>query len=134
MSIRRISGGTAAKMREVARIALPKVDAAGVYAWLLKREEGAARAPGSVLAGQFGGEVPWSYNYVPTRLEALQAGHPVNVPFGSLPGWAKNGAPARRGAFGLATIYPARAIVHSNDTLSWSDDDWARLWLDENGL
>lgn len=83
--------------------------------------------------GQFGGEGPWSYNHVPVRLEALRAGRPVNVPTGSLPGWARAGAPRRKGRFGFATIYPARAVMGPGDTIVWSDVDWARVFLEEIG-
>jgi hypothetical protein len=64
----------------MARIGLPKADAAGLYMWLLAQEEAAAASPGRMLSGQFGGEGPWSYDHVPARLEALRAGQPVNVP------------------------------------------------------
>jgi hypothetical protein len=67
-------------------------------------------------------------------LQALRGGRAVNVPRHSLPGWARVGMPARRGRFGLAVFYPERAIVRPEDTITWSDDDWARLWLEENGL
>jgi hypothetical protein len=116
------------------RIGLPRVDAAGVYGWLLAREEAAARCAGGRLDGRFGGEGPWSYDHVPARLEALRAGWPVNVPSGSLPGWAQTEAPTRRGRFGAAIIRPARAIVAADDSITWSDEGWARLWLEENDL
>lgn len=119
----------------MARIGLPKIDAAGVYAWLLAREEAAARAPRGFLSGQFGGEGPWSYRHVPAQLDELRAGRPVNVPSAALPGWAMASAPTRTGRLGIAAaIRPARAIVHSDDTIAWSDGDWARLWLEENDL
>jgi hypothetical protein len=117
----------------MARIGLPKADAAGLYMWLLAREEAAAASPGGMLSGQFGGEGPWSYDHVPARLEALRAGQPVNVPFNSLPKWAKAGAPRRKSARGLVDIYPQRAIVGSDDSVVWSDDGWARQWLEEHG-
>jgi hypothetical protein len=118
----------------MARIGLPRIDAAGVYVWLLKREEAAAASAGGVLSGQFGGEGPWVYRHVPDRLEALRAGRPVNVPSGSLPGWARTGAPTRKSRRRLTVTKPARAIVRPDDTITWSDDDWARLWLEEAGL
>jgi hypothetical protein len=35
---------------------------------------------------------------------------------------------------GLVDVYPQRAIITSDDSVAWSDDDWARQWLDENGM
>jgi hypothetical protein len=40
----------------MARIGLPRVDAAGLYAWLAKREGAAAAGPGGVLSAQFGSD------------------------------------------------------------------------------
>lgn len=116
----------------MARIGLPRVDSAGVYVWLLKREEAAATAPNGTLQGQFGGEGPFSYTHVPPRLEALRSGKPANVPSISLPGWAKAGAPPRRSRLGHTVVYPARAIVAVDDTIAYSDQDATRLWLEEN--
>lgn len=66
------------------------------------------------------------------RLDAFAAGLAVNVPSGDVWGWgaAHDGAPTvpRPGDPG------ARAIVQPDDTIAWSDDDWAALFLEENGL
>ena len=67
-------------------------------------------------------------------LEALRSGQPANVPTDWLPDWAQLGAPTRKGRLGLATITPARAIVRPDDTIGWSDDNAAALWLEENDL
>jgi hypothetical protein len=115
----------------MARVAQQKVDTSGLYSVLAAQEEREFRDWLSVDRGR--GRDAGDY---PRRriLEALHDGRPVNVPRHSLPGWARLGAPARRGRLGLAVIYPGRAIVRPDDTITWSDDDWARLWLEENDL
>lgn len=67
-------------------------------------------------------------------LDGLRAGEPVNVPADVLPRAVRAGAPTRKGRLGLATITPARAIVSADDSIRWSDDNVARLWLEENDI
>jgi len=75
-------------------------------------------------------------------LDDLRAGRTVNVPTYSLPRSALSGAPTRPGPtvqYGPrrgspAVIYPERAIVRPDDVITFSDDDWARLWLEENAV
>jgi hypothetical protein len=117
----------------MARIAVAKaVRAGGLYQALAAQEEESLRArmgaPG-LSRGRDEREYPRG-----RILDALRAGRTVNVPSGSLPDWARVGIPSRRGRLGLAVIHPQRAIVGPDDTVTWSDDDWARLWLEENDL
>jgi hypothetical protein len=75
-------------------------------------------------------------------LDDLRAGRTVNVPTHSLPRSALSGAPTqpgptvqygpRRGSLGV--IYPERAIVRPDDTVTFTDDDGAALFIAENGL
>jgi hypothetical protein len=67
-------------------------------------------------------------------LEALHAGRPIDVPFNSLPNWAKSAASSRKSSLGLVDIYPVRAIVAADDSINFSDADAMRLWLQENDL
>jgi hypothetical protein len=66
------------------------------------------------------------------RMAAFEAGVAVNVSAGDVWGWSavQDGAPTvprpvRSGD---------RVIVQPDDTIAWSDDDWASLFLEENGL
>jgi hypothetical protein len=75
-------------------------------------------------------------------LDDLRGGRTVNVPAYALPPSAFACAPSRPGApivhgprRGQPTrIYPGRAIVTPDDQVKFTDDDWARLFLDENNL
>jgi hypothetical protein len=115
----------------MARFSTPEIQAAGLYRELALQEE-------QMLAEWL--NPGWSHSRdereYPRRriLEALRAGLTVNVPAGSLPARGRVGMPSRKSRSGLATIRPARAVVRPDDTITWSDDDWARLWLEENGL
>jgi hypothetical protein len=116
----------------MARFATPEVQTDGLY------RELAARAEKDLVdwlnPGWQTGRRECDY---PRRriLEALRAGRTVNVPAGSLPAWALVGCPARPGHHPKSpVIRPQRAIVSPDDTIVWSDDDWARLFLEENDL
>jgi hypothetical protein len=67
------------------------------------------------------------------RLEAFAAGVPVNVHCGEVLGWnaVHDGAPAVARPVGRQ---PDRAIVGPDDSILWSDEDWAQLFLEEQGL
>lgn len=67
------------------------------------------------------------------RLDAFAAALPVNVSTGEIWGWnaVHGGAPAVSRPSGRR---PERAIVRADDTITFSDDDWAALALDEQGL
>ena len=58
----------------------------------------------------------------------------MNVPFHALPSWARVGAPTRRGGRGVVVVQPARAVVRPDDVITFSDDNVAALFLEENGL
>jgi hypothetical protein len=114
----------------MARFASPE-QAAGLYRELALQEE-------QMLAEWL--NPGWSHGRgereYPRRriLGALRAGLTVNVPAGSLPARGRVGMPSRKGRLGLAVIRPERAIVRPDDTIRWSDDDAAGLWIEKNGL
>jgi hypothetical protein len=113
----------------MARFVSPKVQTAGVYRALAVTAEQRLRE--WIDAGRGRSELDYPSRRI---VEASRCGLPVNVPTGWLPDWARVGMPSRRGRLGLALIRPARAIVGPDDTVTWSDDDWAALWLEESGL
>jgi hypothetical protein len=86
----------------------------------------------------------WDGDEFPCKriLNDLRAGRTVNVPTYALPKSALAGAPTRPGPpaqYGPRRgrpelIYPARAIVGADDTVTFSDADAAALWLEENGI
>ena len=55
-------------------------------------------------------------------LDGLRAGRTVNVPTWSLSDHSRAGAPEQR------------AVVRPDDTITFSDENWAALWLEENDL
>jgi hypothetical protein len=65
------------------------------------------------------------------RLDAFAAGLAVNVDAGDILGLGalRDGAPIVPRPVG----HRLRAIVSPADMVTWSDDDWARLWLEELG-
>ena len=67
------------------------------------------------------------------RLDAVSLGQPVNVSTGEIWGWnaVNAGAPAVPRPPGRQ---PLRAIVRPDDTITFTDDDWAALFIEEHGL
>lgn len=114
----------------MARIGSPKVDSAGVYAALRRHYEADLQEWEANAAQAHRQGEPFPRRRI---LDGLRAGETVNVPFAAFPAAVRVGAPTRKGRFGLATIYPARAVVRPDDTIVWSDVDWARLFLEEIG-
>src|SRR6478672_401525 len=64
-------------------------------------------------------------------LDDLRAGRTVNVPAHSLPKWAPRG-PVHM--VGTVKVFPERAIVRPDDTITFTDEDWAALFIEEHGL
>jgi hypothetical protein len=66
------------------------------------------------------------------RLDSCAAGVAVNVPSGDVWGWnaVHDGAPV----VPRPVSSGGRVVVQPDDTIAWSDDDWAALFLEENGL
>ncbi|MEZ0355495.1 hypothetical protein AB4879_04220 [Mycobacterium sp. SA01] len=64
----------------------------------------------------------------------MRAGLAVNVPREWLPASVRASAPMRRGDLGLAVIFPDRAIVLPDDTITYTDDRDMRLWCEESGI
>jgi hypothetical protein len=66
------------------------------------------------------------------RMDAFAAGLAVNVSSGEVWGWGAvhDGAPTVPRPGGSCD----RVIVQPDDTVTWSDDNWAALSLEENGL
>jgi hypothetical protein len=99
---------------------IPLVRTAGLYSWLIDRERQALDA---------GGVLPWTpdqpaYTGIPERLEALQAGEPVDMPAGDLPPYARAGRRCR---------WRDRAVVDADGGVEFYTDDGS-AWLRENGL
>lgn len=114
----------------MARIGTPKVESAGVYAALRRYFEADLQEWEANLGQSHRQGAPFPRQRI---LSGLRAGETVNVPFRALPSAVRFSAPTRKGRLGLATIYPTRAIATPQDRVSWSDDDDAQLWLEENG-
>jgi hypothetical protein len=117
----------------MARFSTVEVNTAGLYRWLEQRERaGCAEWEPGQQSRMAKGYAARAYPRR-RRLDAFAAGAPVNVDPGEIWGWStvhSEGAlivqrPVGRGA---------RVIVGSDDTVTWSDDDWAGLWLEENDL
>jgi hypothetical protein len=103
----------------MARVARQHAAAAGVYGWLLEREENEFRAwVGSVHAAA-GARYPRQ-----PRLDRLRSGEPVTVTVAELPGrfrpsWAPQPAASQRDAIAAGDEYlrasQAAAVVHADD-------------------
>ncbi|WP_145013441.1 hypothetical protein [Mycobacterium marseillense] len=115
----------------MARIGSLKVDNAGVYAHLHRYFEADLQQWQQNLASSHPSGAAFPRQRI---LDDLRAGRTVNVPTHALPQPARQGMPPRRGRHGLAEIRPARAMVTPDDRITCSDDDWGRLWIEENGL
>jgi hypothetical protein len=117
----------------MARFSTIEVNTSGLYRWLEQRERASCaeweqREQGRMANGYASRAYPRR-----RRLDAFAAGAAVNVDPGEIWGW---GAVHSEGAL-IAQRPPGRGgrvIVGPDDTVAWSDDDWARLWLEENGL
>lgn len=115
----------------MAYVARKKTSATGVYAFLERQEQ--------VEFGRWESSqrrrVQNGYERQPyprqARLEDFAAGRPVNVATGEIVGVAaaEAGAPpiAAPGAGSRSVVGPDDSITHTND-------DWARLFIEENGL
>jgi hypothetical protein len=123
----------------MARVAIPKVDSTGAYAHLVRYCEADSRQWADNRSQAHAADAPYPRQRI---LDALNAHRPVNVPTYALPGSVTAGAPSRPGPpaqYGSrrgtpTAILPSRAIVTPGDGITYNDDDWARLWLEENGL
>jgi hypothetical protein len=123
----------------MARVALPKVTTAGVYAHLRHYFEDDLQT-----WERNGSWVHATVSPFPRQriLDDLRAGRTVNVPTYALPRSAFEGAPSRPGppvVHGLrrgqlSVRHPERAIVTPDDRITFTNDDWARLFLEECGL
>jgi hypothetical protein len=67
------------------------------------------------------------------RLDAFSSGQAVNVSAGSVFGWnaiAAGVSPVPRPAGRL----PERVVVSPDDRVTYTDEDWAALFIEESGL
>lgn len=121
----------------MARIVRPKVNTDGIYHSVrqyLECDLAAWEANGAMAHRQ---GAPYPRQRI---LDDLRAARAVNVPTYSLPPSGLIGAPTRPGPTVLRgprrgcpqPTYPARAIVRPNDTITYTDDNWPALWLEEN--
>jgi hypothetical protein len=123
----------------MARLAIPKVDSTGAYAHLIRYYEADSREWVENRSQTHTADAPYPRQRI---FDDLRAGRTVNVPLSALPRSVTAGAPSRPGPpaqYGSrrgtpTAILPSRAIVTSGDGITYNDDDWARLWLEENGL
>ena len=129
---RRSRGGSGPRTAAMARVAKSEINVAGVYRFL-ERQERAVRAVGAWAAQAHAerlrdGRVP-----PPAAPRGVAAGAPVNVHCGEIlgRGAANDGVPVVSRPVGHQ---PQRAIVTPDDVITWSDDDWADLFLEESGL
>jgi hypothetical protein len=117
----------------MARVAKSEANVAGVYRFLERRERAAYED--WELAQERRGKNGYARECYPRqrRLDAFAAGVPVNVHSGDILGWraVKAGAPPVLRPLGRL---PERAIVRPDDTITWSDENWAALFIEENGL
>jgi hypothetical protein len=67
------------------------------------------------------------------RLDAFGSALPVNVAAGENWGWNAVNAGAPPVARPAGRL-PARVIVRPDDTLTYTDDGWAALFIEEHGL
>ena len=67
------------------------------------------------------------------RVDAFSLGQPVNVCTGEIWGWnaVSAGAPSVPRPPGRL---PERAIVRPDDTIAFTDENWAALFIEEHGL
>ncbi|MEX3652411.1 hypothetical protein ABFW14_27990 [Mycolicibacterium fortuitum] len=116
----------------MSRIARQRAATAGVYGHLVDYFE-AARAAWVANGNKTHAEnEPYPCQRI---LDGLRAREPVNVPTWSLP---KSARPAVRQVAGrlgnVVLLSPSRAIVGPDDTVRFTDENWAALWLEENAL
>jgi hypothetical protein len=117
----------------MARIALLVGNASGVYRFLAEAEEVEHRRWDEGQRRRLkNGYVAEDYPRQ-RRFDAFAAALPVNVSTGEIWGWnaAKAGAPNVSRPPGRR---PGRAIVRPDDTITFTDADWAALFIEENGL
>lgn len=123
----------------MARVALPKVDTAGVYKHLQRRFEDELKAWEANASRVHAAGAPFPSQRI---LDDLRAGRTVNVPAYALPRSAMEAAPTRPGPPHTqgsrcgqpSVIAPQRAIVTPDDRITYTDDNWAQHWLEENDL
>lgn len=117
----------------MAYIARQQASASGLYAFLERRErEEYSRWEQSQSRRAVNGAGREEYPRQ-VRLGRFAAGRPVNVASGEILGWSarESGAPGVAKPVGRAG---QRAIVAPDDSIMYTDDDWARLFIEENGL
>ncbi|KHO18643.1 hypothetical protein [Mycolicibacterium setense] len=116
----------------MARVARQQAASAGVYGHLVAYFE-ADRAAWVANGNQTHAESePFPCQRI---LDGLRAGEPVNVPTWSLPKAARPAVRRAAGRLGnVVLLSPARAIVGPDDSIRFTDENWAALWLEENDL
>jgi hypothetical protein len=118
----------------MARVAKSEANVTGVYRFLERRERDAYEdwelAQERRVTNGYAGECYPRQR----RLDAFAAGVPVNVDSGDILGWnaVRDGAPVVPRPVGLR--HRARAIVDPDDTITFADENWAALFIEENGL
>jgi hypothetical protein len=123
----------------MARVARPRVDAAGVYAQLRRYFEDDLQVWVANKSHGHADGAPFPRQRI---LDDLRAGRTVNVPTFALPRSAMEGAPLRPGPPIVhgprrgqpSVIHPERAIVTTDGRITFSDVHAMKLWLEENGL
>lgn len=125
---RRLRHGGGALMSRAVR---PKVHTDGLYARLAEAEEEQCREWETNVSSTHAPGAPYPRQRI---LDDLRARRTVNVPRVDLPRAAQNAARGRTSRMGETTTLPARAIITPTDRVTFLDDNWAELWLEENGL
>lgn len=117
----------------MAYIARRQHSAAGIFAFLARQErEEFDRWELSQRRRAHNGYVRAQYPRQ-ARLDAFAEVRPVNVATGEIGGWCavQAGAPRVPEPVGREGL---RAIVAPDDSIVYTNDDWARLFIEENGL
>ncbi|WKG03067.1 hypothetical protein [Mycolicibacterium sp. HK-90] len=103
----------------------------GVYRYLVDRYEADRTAWVANGNQTHADDAPYPCQRI---LDGLRAGEPVNVPTLSLPRSARPAVRHRTGRMeNVLVLSPARAIVGPDDIVRFNDE-WAALFLEENGL
>lgn len=113
----------------MARVARQRADTAGVRGFLLDKFRADQREWVTNLGRSHPADEPYPCQRI---INDLEAGRTVNVPTIALLRGASAAAPKR--VIGDQVVLPARAIVRADETITFTDDGWAALFLEENGL
>ncbi|SUA02953.1 Uncharacterised protein [Mycolicibacterium fortuitum] len=116
----------------MSRVARDRAASAGVYAHLVAYFEADRAAWVANVNQTHAASEPYPCQRI---LDGLRAGEPVNVPTSSLPKAARPAVRHRAGRMeNVVVLSPARALVGSDDSIRFTDENWAALWLEEAGV